>query len=354
MKVTRTSRLARALMAPVDVASLSAFRSLFGFIMAVALLRFALRGYAHAQLVAPSLHFPYEGLAFVEVLPESLMQLLIAVLVVAAMCVGLGIYTRVSACVFACGFTYVELIDQTHYLNHYYLVALLSFLLVVLPVGRAHAVDNWLKPGDAVDTIPFAYLAALRLQVAVVYLFAGVAKLNADWLIEAQPMRMWLAARSDLLWVGPWLAEPWFAYAASWAGAAFDLTIIPLMLSRRARRFAFGMAVLFHFATGVLFPIGVFPWLMTACLTLFFEPSWPRFMPLAPRPGSPVRALGASRALFVLLMLHCAVQVALPLVQYRHEDSTWSYPGFNFAWRVMAMEKPGDVVFRVEEPRSGR
>ena len=41
----------------------------------------------------------------------------------------------------------------------------------------------------------------------MVYVFAGLAKLNADWLLDAQPLRIWLAARSDLPIVGPLLAQ---------------------------------------------------------------------------------------------------------------------------------------------------
>jgi hypothetical protein len=34
--------------------------------------------------------------------------------------------------------------------------------------------------------------------------------------------------------------------------------------------------VVFHVLTSVLFPIGIFPWLMIALTPIFFDPSWPR------------------------------------------------------------------------------
>ncbi len=330
------------------------FRGLFGFIMALALVRFALHGWVRSQITSPPLHFPYPGLSFVRAFPEPFMHLHIAALIFLSLCLALGIYTRLSALCFGLGFTYFELIDQTTYLNHYYLVSLLSFLLFLVPVGRADSIDGWLDPSHVVDRVPRFCLLALRTQVAVVYVFAGLAKLNADWLLDAQPMRIWLGAHNDLPLIGGWLSAPWIAYLASWAGALFDLTIIPLMLIRRTRAVAFVVALAFHSVTGLMFDIGVFPWLMTICLTLFFEPDWPRHVPFARLPRSPPRALCTSRALFVLLTLHCTLQVALPLVQHRYQDSAWSYRGFNFAWRVMAIEKPGDVVFRVEEPLTGR
>ena len=109
----------------------------------------------------------------------------------------------------------MELINQAIYLNHYYLIALLAFLLVISPAGRAYSLDARHRPDLRVDRIPAWMLFALRLQIGVVYFYAGVAKLNSDWLLEAQPLRLWLSARSDWPVLGPLLAEPAIAFAAS-------------------------------------------------------------------------------------------------------------------------------------------
>ena len=70
------------------------------------------------------------------------------------------------------------------------------------------------------DTIPSWVVWVLTAQVGVVYMFGGLAKLNADWLFHAQPLRIWLYNNGDLTLVGPLLKETWMAYAMSWAGAA--------------------------------------------------------------------------------------------------------------------------------------
>lgn len=360
----------RVLHAPTDVSGLSAFRMLFGFLMAFALLRFGLHGWVQAQWTGPTFHFAYPGLSFVKAGPIEVMHGLFALLVLCAFCIALGIYTRFAAACFAVGFTYVELIDQANYLNHYYLVSLLAVLLSLVPSGRAHSVDVWRRPEVRIDCVPQLCLFVLRAQVLIVYFFAGVAKLNQDWLFHAQPLRIWLSARSDLPWIGPYLAEAWVAYAASWSAAAFDLLVGPCLLSRKARPWAFATAVVFHVATGLLFQIGIFPWLMTACLTLFFEPDWPRrlfasFRPLPPGAVSanplasdlsgplPQRTAPMRPWLVVLLVVHLLVQVAVPIVQHRHSDSAWTYRGFNFAWRVMVAEKTGDVTYFVEDRHTG-
>ena len=56
---------------------------------------------------------------------------------------------------------------------------------------------------------------------------AGIAKLGSDWLIHAQPLKIWLARHADLPGIGPILDEPWLAHVASWAGAGFDLLVVP-------------------------------------------------------------------------------------------------------------------------------
>ena len=58
--------------------------------------------------------------------------------------------------------------------------------------------------------------------------------------------------------VGPLLGEVWAAYAFSWAGAFFDLTIVGWLIWRRTRPMAYLVLVAFHLMTYLLFPqIGV-------------------------------------------------------------------------------------------------
>lgn len=65
----------------------------------------------------------------------------------------------------------------------------------------------------------------VRLQLGLVYFFAGVAKINADWLLAAQPLTIWLRARTGTPLIGALFDQPWLPYLMSWAGMLFDLTI---------------------------------------------------------------------------------------------------------------------------------
>ena len=124
----------------------------------------------------------------------------------------------------------------------------------------------------------------------MVYVNAGLAKATADWLLHAQPMNLWLSARTDLPVIGPYLDLPAVAYAAAWAGFLFDTTIAFFLLWRRTRPFAYVVVLAFHFATHLLFPrIGMFPVIMVVAALVFFDPSWPRRLLAAAR-----RRIGAA------------------------------------------------------------
>ena len=340
---------------PVDIASLAGFRMLFGFVMAAAMVRFLAKGWVAEFYTRPAFHFPYSGFEWVRALPEGCMQGIFALLALAAICVAIGFCYRLCITLFFIGFTYIELIDQTLYLNHYYLVSLLSGLMIFLPANGAWSMDALRRPEIRSDVAPAWTLNLLRFQVAVVYIFAGLAKLNADWLLQAQPLRIWLAARSDLPIVGPLLDQTWVAFAASWFGAAFDLTIVFLLLCARTRKTAYAAVIVFHLATLALFNIGMFPCIMIASATLFFAPGWPRrFIVVAQTDSLPHRRLETCptpKLTCALLAIYAAVQLALPLRPYlQSQPAAWTCHGFNLAWQVMIAEKTGYVEFTAADP----
>ena len=256
--------------AQVDAASLAVFRILFGLLMAFAMIRFLSNGWVEELYLKPTFFFPF--FSWARPFPAFWMHALFVALAVLGACVAVGFCYRVCITLFFLGFTYVELIDQTTYLNHYYLISLLSGLMIFLPAHRLWSMDAWLRPSLRADYVGAWALHILRFQFAVVYSFAGLAKLNRDWLFDAQPLRIWLAARNDLPLIGPLLDESWLAFVASWLGAAYDLSIVFLLCHRRTRPFAFAAVIVFHLATWMLFRIGIFPWIMIVGAPLFFSP----------------------------------------------------------------------------------
>ena len=342
---------------PVSASSTIAFRIAFGTLIAFSSIRFLARGWVEELYLAPAHHLTYPGLGWVRPLPAPLMYAHVVALAGLGVAIAVGFRPRIAAALFAVGFAYVELIDAALYLNHYWFVTLAAILLAVLP-GPA-------RTGAGGSTVPAVTVWALRGQIAVVYVFAGIAKLNADWLLQAEPMTTWLAARTDRPVVGRWLDEPGIGTVFSWAGAFFDLTIVAWLLWRRTRPVAYAAVVVFHLATAMLFQIGVFPWVMIVCTPIFFDPDWPaqlrRRLGRAPVPApvtvSADRSMGRSlgRGTAAALVTLAALNVVLPIRHYWAEGNVrFNDDGYYLSWRVMLTERAGFLEFEVTDPATGR
>lgn len=354
-----------AALRPIDGAWLAAFRLLFGLTLAVSMWRFEHYGWIDRFFVQPRLFFKYWGFAWVEPLSGPGMHRLVWALVALALCVATGLAFRLTAALFALGLIYLQLIDVSTYLNHYYLAALLALLLTVSPAGRAWSIDAWLSRrwlGSLPrQTVSAAWLYLFRFQIGVVYVFAGLAKLQPDWLLHAQPLRIWLGASSGLPLVGPLVTLPWLPLVMSWCGFLFDTTIVAFLLQRRTRPYAYALVVVFHALTRLLFPIGMFPVIMTLAALVFFSPSWPRVLwarlgrvaaPVADLPP-PAVVGNRRRALLGLGVLYCALQLALPLRFLAYGGNVlWHEQGMRFSWRVMVRAKGGGTTFAVYSPRA--
>ncbi len=348
-------RLDEALRAPVDGASLGVWRVVFGGLMVVAVARFFAYGWIEEHYLAPRVLFPFAGLEWIRPWPGVGMYVHFALMGLGALGMALGVAYRPSALVFLLTFTYAHLIDKTYYLNHYYFLSLVGAVMVALPLNTVGP----LRP----STVPAGWLWLLRAQVALVYVFGGVAKLKSDWLLHAQPMKIWLAASSDLPVLGRLFEQPWAPHAFSIAGAMFDLGVVPALLWKRTRGLAYAAVVAFHLLTRLLFPIGMFPWVMMAGALLFFPPDWPRRLwdwlrcgrtESPPKPPA-LPMTNRSRVGPALAAAFLGVQVLLPLRHLLYPgDVMWTEEGYRFSWNVMLMEKDGMAEFRVSEPSTGR
>src|SRR6185436_7517945 len=225
--------------------SLAALRILFGLTMCVSMLRFIAYGWIDDFFVRPRFHFKYWGFSWVEPLSASGMHAVFWVLAALAAMIAAGFCFRAAAIAFAVGFAYLQLIDVATYLNHYYLAALLAILLAASPTNRAASIDAWLRPSLASSRIPALWLWLFRFQIGVVYTFAGLAKANADWLVHAQPLRIWLAGRTGMPILGPVFTWPHVPLAMSWAGFLFDTFVLWLLLVPRLRVPAFVLVIAF-------------------------------------------------------------------------------------------------------------
>jgi hypothetical protein len=319
---------------PVDARSLRVFRAGFGLILAAQLVRLHLTGWTAPLFLEPTFRFEYPALAFIPAIPSSLVVVVLAVGAASALLLGFsrGWSRRVAGFAFLACFLWLKSFDVTNYLNHDYLAFLLGVLLTVAPLDGA--------------TVPRWVLWLFRVQVGVVYVHAGLAKVNTEWLLHGRPLDGWFAANRSLPGLGHVLGVSFAPVIASWAACLYDLTI-PFWLSmKRARPFAFVVVLGFHATTHALFDIGIFPFLMTLAATVFFEPSWPERFGLALRgaqvggvPSPPLAALIAGFVLF---------QALFPLrSHFISDDVLWDEQGMRWSWKVMLREKNGSISYRV-------
>lgn len=369
------SLLRRHITAPTSIAPLVVFRVLFGFLMLVSTIRFAWKGWIAKLYLEPDFFFTYYGFDWVEPMGAAGMYGVFGLMGLAALGIMLGWRYRWSAAAFFLCFTYVELLDKTHYLNHYYFVSIIAFLLIWVPAHRRFSLDVLRSPSSRREQVPAWMVNIFLLQLGIVYFYAGVAKLNPDWLLRAMPMKIWLAAHAHWPLIGPLLDEAWTAYLFSWAGAFYDLTVAFFLCYRPTRPFAYAAVIMFHLFTYALFQIGMFPVIMILLTLVFFSPEFhERCLEWAGRLGRGIRSLlGISQQYSVrveedrhfrysppwkkmiggLMIAHFALQLVLPLRFMLYPGNVmWHEQGYRFSWRVMLIEKRGSAVFNVTNPET--
>ncbi len=358
--------LSKYLNKTTEAAPLAVFRILFGLMMFISIVRFWLNGWIEKLYLSPKFFFSYYGFEWVKPLGDFT-YLIFIVCALAALFIALGYRYRLAAITFFLSFTYIELMDKTTYLNHYYFISILAFLLIFLPANAYFSIDARKNSRLAFQEIPRWSIDSLKLLLGLVYFYAGLAKINSDWLLKAMPLKIWLPAKYDLPGLGGLLQQEWVHYFFSWSGMLYDLAIPFLLLYRRTRLFGFVLVVLFHVTTRILFPIGMFPYIMIVSSLIFFSPQLHH------------RILGILSAIFgiakdkfdngrtliyrslqkklilAFFTLFFLIQLLFPWRYLLYPGELfWTEEGFRFSWRVMLMEKAGYAQFKIVNGNTGR
>ena len=338
--------------------SLAFFRLSFGLLMTFSIIRFWLKGWIKTMYIDPSFHFTFYGFDWVKPLDEYT-YLLFIVCGLSAFFVAIGYKYYLSIITFFLTFTYIELMDKTTYLNHYYFVSVLSFLMIFLPANSSYSVDSYLEK-KSYKYSPKWCVDSIKLLLFIVYFYSGIAKINYDWLIEAQPLKIWLTTGSyDLPIIGSTLMQQeWFHYLMSWGGMFYDLLIPFILLYSRTRIFGFLLVVFFHVFTVILFPIGMFPYIMIISTLIFFNSQTHQKIldfilnPLTKQIKNikELRVINIKRknlALYVFVIFFI-IQFLFPFRYTLYPGELfWNEQGYRFSWRVMLMEKRGYTTFKI-------
>jgi len=350
-----------------EAAPLAVFRMLFGLMMLASLIRFWSYGWIDKLYIQPKFFFSYYGFEWVQ--PLGIYTYLIFIIcALSAIGVMLGFKYKCAISIFFLSFTYIELMDKTTYLNHYYFISVLSFLMIFLPANAYFSIDAFKNIKQSFQYIPKWTIDSVKLLLGVVYFYAGLAKLNSDWLFKAMPLKIWLPSKFEVPFFGDYFNEAWTHYVFSWGGALYDLTIPFLLLYKRTRWLAFSLVVFFHVFTKVLFPIGMFPYIMIVSTLIFFDAkfhkkiiSWiNKFFKVDWKLIDnniylkPIETTSL-KIKYAFISVFFAWQLLMPFRNLLYPGELfWTEEGYRFSWRVMLMEKAGYAQFKIVNAETGK
>jgi hypothetical protein len=360
---TLSMRLSHTLFAPVDNGWLVYFRILFGIEMLWTVWKHYDGFRLQFNINSPFL-FKYYGFEWVQTWPEFWMWFHLGAMGILAVFIILGLLYRLSMSLFCLGFTYLFLLNQANYLNHYYLVCLLALVMIFIPAHQSFSVDALFRRRIRSSVAPQWAFWLLRIQVGIPYFFGGIAKINRDWL-QGAPMDLWLTEASDEFpgSLGEFFRTEEAAYLFSYGGLTYDLLIVPMLLWRRTRLLAYAGTIFFHMMNTQLFQIGIFPWLMMLGTLIYFPPEVPRKLlsrftqvrpAVLPRRTTTTLTVG-QKTVVASLSLYLAFQCLFPLRHHLYPGYvSWTEEGHRFSWHMMLRAKRGIAFFYAYEPSTGR
>jgi hypothetical protein len=351
-------KLHQVLFKEVDNAPLIVFRVIFGFLLMAEAWGAIATGWVYRAFIEPTHSFPFLAFSWLEPLPGNGMYFYYILMGLAGVFVMLGLYYKSSMALYAVLWAGAYFMQKTNYNNHYYLLMLLNFLMILIPAHRYFSLDVKRNPSLKSLSCPQWCLWIFAAQITIVYIYAAIAKMYPDW-IAAKPVHIWFEAKKDYFLVGPLLAKEWFQYVVAWGGILFDLLIAPALMWKKTRKYAFLISIFFHLFNSAVFQVGIFPYLGIAFAIFFFPPDKIRRIFFKAKPAftlstAYIKPTIRHRLLMTGLAIYFFFQVMLPLRHWAFPGNVnWTEEGHRLAWHMMLRIKSGYVRLMVEDNKTG-
>lgn len=340
----------------VDNSSLIVFRIFFGILVACECYGAILTGWVKRTLIDPQFTFNFIGLDWLQPLQGNGMYIYFLVMGTLGIMIAIGYKYRFAVLSFTLLWTAVYLMQKTAYNNHYYLLILVSGFMCFFPANRYCSLDVKLNPSKKQNHMPNWVKWTIVLQLFIVYTYASVAKMYGDWL-DFGMIKILMAGKADYLLIGDLLQEPWLHKIVGICGILFDLLLVPALLWKPTRKWAFFASIFFHLFNAIVFQIGIFPFLSLAFTVFFFEPQTIRNIFLKSKTvyteGEPENPSYKS----IILLgfgIYFLVQLLLPIRHYFIKDHVlWTEEGHRLSWRMMLRSRSGKANFKIVNNENG-
>lgn len=345
---------------PIPIHSLVFTRIAFGLLMVYQNSKylFSNHRYIERYFLESDFHFKYYGFEWVKELPGNGMYYCFIILLFLAVLITIGLFYRAAIISYTLLFTYVFLIEKMRYLNHYYMEILFAFLLCFMPANRYFSVDSHYQPKIRSALISFWPVFLLRVQMEIILLYAGIVKINYDWL-HGRPLIEWLGLGSNIEILDYLFTRQWTPILASYGVIILHTVGASLLLYKRTRIYVFFIYCIFHLINSVTFRIGVFPYMTIALTLIFFDPDWPaKILKLKlkikewqkhfTQPSKQVKKLTV-----FLLISWIIFQVLFPLRYLLYPGNVlWTREGHNFSWRMKLAGTSSENTFHITDPKT--
>lgn len=344
----------------VDNTKLVLFRIAFGLLMMIEGWGAIATGWVTETFVEPTFTFNFIGFEWTHFLLGNTMYLIYTGIGFLGLLVMLGAFYRISSLLLFLLWTLTYFMQKSHYNNHYYFLVWVSFLMAVVPAHRFYSVDSTIRANISSKTTPRWTILAFKIQVAILYFFAAVAKLYPGWTenhflpLRLEQSAMWFSQYSYLDWFSNFLRNRDLAAFLAYGGIGFDFLIVPLLLFKPTRKIAFFAALFFHLFNSITLHVGIFPYLALAMSLFFFDSKFlnKEFLPFKGRMLSndniPVKNTKLITYAFIFLTLF---QIYLPLRHWLIQDDVlWTEEGHRLSWRMMLRTKSGSIRFETHLP----
>jgi vitamin K-dependent gamma-carboxylase len=342
----------------VDNSPLVLFRILFGLLIFLECSGAIFTGWVQDAFIDPAFIFTFIGFEWLHPLEGNGMYYYYAVMAITGLMVMLGLYYRIGIFIFFILWTLSYLMQKSIYNNHYYMLVLLSFIMMFLPAEKYFSLDVRQKRTTEALSCDKWCIWVLIMQVSLVYIFAGIAKLYPDWL-EGRPVEVWFKAKADDPFLGKYLQLDLVRKIVIYGGLFFDLLIVPLLLWKRTRVLGFILGLFFHLFNSAVFLIGIFPFLMISLNMMFFPPEIIRNLFFRSKAAHSNEINHnekiKKKIIFSMIVIYFLIQIYLPLRHLFYEGNVyWTEEGHRMSWHMMVRSKKGEIYFKIYDPFSER